>query len=80
MEQMRDSSDAASRDEPRHDPMAPGQDPERGSRLLARRDDAAGNLHAAGEKQPAQRDDVVQAASDDSFPASDPPSWIDVWL
>ena len=84
MEQKRDASNAGSRDDIRRDAAAREHDVERGAQLPAldeqEHGQAEGNAREVVKEQPAQRADAVQEASDDSFPASDPPSWIDVWL
>jgi hypothetical protein len=71
MERMNDvSGDADSRGEQLRErtPTRPG-----GERQ-------APTAHEAEVEKPAEAGDIVQEASDDSFPASDPPGWIDVWL
>jgi hypothetical protein len=73
MEQMREASNADSGDELRHDA-------ERGSPTPAPEGGTAERREDIPKEPPAQRGDAVHEASDDSFPASDPPSWINVWL
>ncbi len=81
MEQMRDASESMdTRDERRRAAAAPQHDAERPSPKPAREGDAATNREKPARESPAQQEDVVHEASDDSSPASDPPSWIDVWL
>ncbi len=72
MERTRDLSGAAgSRSEQRPEGTTTRADAER---------QAAPPEHEVEARRRAERRDTVQEASDDSFPASDPPAWIDVWL
>ena len=80
---MLEASNSHSRDDPRHDARArPQGGVERGSPSpeAARGSDNAERRKEAAKEEAEQQLDIVQDASDDSFPASDPPGWIAVWL
>jgi hypothetical protein len=64
-DQQPDEAPAPNTDAPRREPPQPGDDEGQGER------------EGQGQRQPRQYEDPVDDASDDSFPASDPPSWSD---